>query len=387
MLDRDRLAKILGLLGSDKIGEMVSAAQAADALIRNANTSWAEVLKQTALDDDAHALFAELRRGAENDKLRETVMRLSAENHALREQLARRLAHRILDRVKQSGQALLVLAIALGRIAFLCRQLAARFRNNEFRTQRVVGHGLLAAGIALAVVIVAFLSLQDVAMIGGPSVRSGTMALSGQEAPEAAGKLSRLPAEAEWRGNISDQSSSAAMVAANTMPQPPPPEAAVAPVEDSAGQPAIPAVAARGHTTPEAEAPPFVASPPPAEEQATPPASSDTTSPPPTQPPPNRRLSAAEVASLVTRGDAFLSTGDIISARLFYERAANGEDGDAALRLGATFDPGFLSQTGARGALSDRTQASSWYRRALDLGNPAAQEHLKNLERQRVPQP
>jgi len=380
MLDRDRLAKILGLLGSDKIGEMVSAAQAADALIRNANTSWAEVLKQTALD-------AELRRGAENDKLRETVMRLSAENHALREQLARRLAHRILDRVKQSGQALLVLAIALGRIAFLCRQLAARFRNNEFRTQRVVGHGLLAAGIALAVVIVAFLSLQDVAMIGGPSVRSGTMALSGQEAPEAAGKLSRLPAEAEWRGNISDQSSSAAMVAANTMPQPPPPEAAVAPVEDSAGQPAIPAVAARGHTTPEAEAPPFVASPPPAEEQATPPASSDTTSPPPTQPPPNRRLSAAEVASLVTRGDAFLSTGDIISARLFYERAANGEDGDAALRLGATFDPGFLSQTGARGALSDRTQASSWYRRALDLGNPAAQEHLKNLERQRVPQP
>ena len=89
----------------------------------------------------------------------------------------------------------------------------------------------------------------------------------------------------------------------------------------------------------------------------------------------------------MTRGDAFLSAGDIVSARLFYERAADGGDGGAALRLGATFDPGFLSQTGTRGALSDRTQAASWYRRALDLGNTAAQEYLKNLERQRVPQP
>ena len=386
MLDRDKLAKILGLLGSDKIGEMVSAAQAADALIRNANTSWAEVLKQTAFDDDAHALFAELRLGAENDKLREAVMRLSAENHALREQVARTLAHRILERVKQSDQALLALAIAFEKIAFLCRQLAARFRNNEFRTQRAVVHGLVAAGIALAVGIVAFLSLQDVAMLGGPSVRSGTTTSSRQEAPEAAGRLSGLPAEAERHGDISSQSLSAAMVALETMPRPPPPEAAVAPVEVSAIQPATPAVAAPGQTALEAEAPPSVASPAPADERATPPATSDTTSPP-AQPPPNRRLSAAEIAALVTRGDAFLSAGDIVSARLFYERAADGGDGGAALRLGATFDPGFVSQTGARGALSDRTQAASWYRRALDLGNTAAQEHLKNLERPRIPQP
>ena len=33
-LDRDKLAKILGLLGSDKTGEILSAARAADALIR-----------------------------------------------------------------------------------------------------------------------------------------------------------------------------------------------------------------------------------------------------------------------------------------------------------------------------------------------------------------
>jgi hypothetical protein len=74
-------------------------------------------------------------------------------------------------------------------------------------------------------------------------------------------------------------------------------------------------------------------------------------------------------------------------ARLFYEPAADKGDGGAALRLGATFDQGFLGRTGVRGALGDPAQASFWYRRAVDLGNPAAQERLKNLEQQRVPEP
>ena len=93
------------------------------------------------------------------------------------------------------------------------------------------------------------------------------------------------------------------------------------------------------------------------------------------------------MAALVTRGDNFLSAGDIVSARLFYERAADGGDGGAALRLGATFDPGFLSRSGVRGAPADPTQASSWYRRALDLGNSAAQEALRDLEQSRFVAP
>ena len=52
-LERDKLVKILGLLGSDKTGEILSAARAANALIRNANTGWAEVLKQNVIADDA----------------------------------------------------------------------------------------------------------------------------------------------------------------------------------------------------------------------------------------------------------------------------------------------------------------------------------------------
>jgi TPR repeat protein len=95
-----------------------------------------------------------------------------------------------------------------------------------------------------------------------------------------------------------------------------------------------------------------------------------------------QQLSAADIAALVTRGDAFLSAGDFASARLFYERAADAGDSAAALRLGATFDPNFLGRVGVRGNPGDPAQAASWYRRARDLGDAAAAERLKDLERQ-----
>lgn len=103
-------------------------------------------------------------------------------------------------------------------------------------------------------------------------------------------------------------------------------------------------------------------------------------SPPPSLPQsPNKEpLSAADIAALVARGDGFLSAGDIASARLFYERAADAGNGSAALRLGATFDPGFLSRVGIRSTAGDPARAASWYRRARDLGEAAAAERLKN---------
>jgi tetratricopeptide (TPR) repeat protein len=245
MLDRDKLAKILGLLGSDKVGEIVSAAHAADALIRKANTSWAEVMNQNAVadtgraghadgDNEARALLAEykaLELRAENEKLREAVMQLAVENGVLREQAARRLAHRILDGVKQSGQALLALSIVFDGIAFLRRQLAAR-------------HGLAAAAIALAMGIVALLSLQDVAMLGGPSGRSRTMASSGQEAPEAAARSRALSAQAEKSApsaaekspaSVAENSPSAVAEKSAAMAQGPAPAA-------QSAQPRLPAV-------------------------------------------------------------------------------------------------------------------------------------------------
>ena len=97
---------------------------------------------------------------------------------------------------------------------------------------------------------------------------------------------------------------------------------------------------------------------------------------------PERHLSSAEIAALVARGDAFLSAGDIASARLFYERAADAGNGGAALRLGATFDPNFLGRAGVRGNQGDPAQAESWYRRARDLGDAGASERLKTLDQQ-----
>jgi hypothetical protein len=90
---------------------------------------------------------------------------------------------------------------------------------------------------------------------------------------------------------------------------------------------------------------------------------------------------SAEVAALVARGDKFLGAGDIASARLFYERAADAGNGGAALRLGATFDPNFLGRAGVLGSPGDPAQAAAWYRRARDLGDAAAAERLKALTR------
>jgi hypothetical protein len=135
--------------------------------------------REVHTDNKWRALAAEyevLRARAENEKLRETVMQLPVDR---REPAARhRLGHHILDGVKQAGQALRALAIAFDGIALVRRQLAARLRDRERRTRRVVIHGLAAAGIALAIGIVAFFSLQDAGKLGGPSVQSGTMASS-----------------------------------------------------------------------------------------------------------------------------------------------------------------------------------------------------------------
>ena len=79
-------------------------------------------------------------------------------------------------------------------------------------------------------------------------------------------------------------------------------------------------------------------------------------------------LSAEEISALLTRGDALFRNGDIVSARLCYERAAEGGDAQAALRLGETFDPAFLARAHLNGFRSDPTAAARWYRRALELG-------------------
>jgi hypothetical protein len=91
-------------------------------------------------------------------------------------------------------------------------------------------------------------------------------------------------------------------------------------------------------------------------------------------------LPERQVAALIARGDVFLHAGDITSARLFYERAAEAGDGQAALQLGATFDPNFLVGASLRNMIGDSAKALFWYHRALGLGASQAEPRLSRLE-------
>lgn len=55
--DRDRLARLLGMLGSDYPGEVANAGRLADRLVRAAGLTWADIIAPAALsppDDPAH---------------------------------------------------------------------------------------------------------------------------------------------------------------------------------------------------------------------------------------------------------------------------------------------------------------------------------------------
>jgi TPR repeat protein len=92
------------------------------------------------------------------------------------------------------------------------------------------------------------------------------------------------------------------------------------------------------------------------------------------------RVSAEETAALLARGDALFSTGDLAAARLFYERAADAGEAQAAVRLGETFDPIFLDRAHLRGVPGNVETALSWYRRARDLGAAEAEVLLNSLQ-------
>jgi TPR repeat protein len=92
------------------------------------------------------------------------------------------------------------------------------------------------------------------------------------------------------------------------------------------------------------------------------------------------RLSTEEIAALLARGDAAFAAGDVASARLFYQRAADAGDGQAAVRLGRTFDPGILSHARHHAVNGDPDRALAWYRRAAELGVSDTGVPLKTLK-------
>jgi hypothetical protein len=89
-----------------------------------------------------------------------------------------------------------------------------------------------------------------------------------------------------------------------------------------------------------------------------------------------QQLSPEQVSLLLARGDELVKRADVVPGRLFYERAADAGNAQAALRLGASYDPSFLVQAGIRGVRGDPALATHWYKRARDLGAVVEAEAL-----------
>ena len=82
---------------------------------------------------------------------------------------------------------------------------------------------------------------------------------------------------------------------------------------------------------------------------------------------------------MVGRARALMLEGNIVAARLFFERAADEGSADAALALGGTFDPIELGKIMAHGLKPDAQQARRWYEKAASLGNAEATQRISRL--------
>ncbi len=169
----------------------------------------------------------------------------------------------------------------------------------------------------------------------------------------------------------------ASTVAAAPVVAPPVPVSPPAP----AMAPASPPAAAMAPAPPPAAA--IAPAPPPPMATASLPTPAASPAPPPPAaalaPVPAPASVGASDPEMRAMGDERLQQGDIASARLFYERAADAGDGRAARLLGSTYDPAFLERWGVQGMRGDVERAASWYRRASALGDADADRNLRAL--------
>ncbi len=95
--------------------------------------------------------------------------------------------------------------------------------------------------------------------------------------------------------------------------------------------------------------------------------------------PSTRRMDADEVAGLLKRAKGLLAVGDITSARLLLERAADAQEAEAAFMLGTTYDPLVIGNRDMRSIAPDPAMARQWYQKAATLGSSDARQRLSQL--------
>jgi hypothetical protein len=101
---------------------------------------------------------------------------------------------------------------------------------------------------------------------------------------------------------------------------------------------------------------------------------------PPRQPMrPQRQSDLEEIAILVKRGKGFIGNGDPAGARVMLRRAAESKNAEAALMLGATYDPVVLRELKVYGVAADVAMARTWYEKAKEFGSEEAPRFLEIL--------
>jgi hypothetical protein len=95
---------------------------------------------------------------------------------------------------------------------------------------------------------------------------------------------------------------------------------------------------------------------------------------------PARRIDPDELAVLLTRAKSLLAIGDITSARLLLERAADAQEAEAALMLAGTYDPQVLGSQDLRSVAPDPAAAKVWYQKAAQFGSADAKRRLGQLQ-------
>jgi hypothetical protein len=93
-----------------------------------------------------------------------------------------------------------------------------------------------------------------------------------------------------------------------------------------------------------------------------------------------RRLDPDELEALLKRARSLLAIGDVASARLLLERAADAQEANAALMLARTYDPEVLGTSDARSIIPDPEKARLRYRTAAELGSQRAQQRLAQMQ-------
>lgn len=102
--------------------------------------------------------------------------------------------------------------------------------------------------------------------------------------------------------------------------------------------------------------------------------------PPPPPAPHVEKIDPGTLAGMMSRAKSLMAIGDITSARLLLQRAAEAQDANAAFMLGQTYDPAILGSQDIRSITPDPAIARNWYQTAAQLGSADAQQRLAQMQ-------